>query len=191
LIVLPGSKNTRADLSWLRANGWDAALQKHLRYGGKVIGICGGYQMLGKVVADPHGVEGEAGETQALGLLNVHTELTQTKRLTHVTGRCAFANAAVSGYEIHMGESRIEAGDNPAFHIDDKSEGLRSEDDKILGTYLHGVFDHPEACAALLQWAGLQNAKQLDVAQLREQSLNRIADAAEPLYRALQAFGVK
>ncbi|HSY29672.1 MAG TPA: cobyric acid synthase CobQ, partial [Burkholderiaceae bacterium] len=156
---------------------------------GKLIGICGGFQMLGRSVADPHGVEGMVGVAEALGLLDMHTELKQEKRLTRVSGRCAFADAAVGGYEIHMGESHSVNAGIPAFYIDDideKPEGLRSVDDQVLGTYLHGIFDHPEACSALLRWAGLGNAVSVDVAQLREQSLDRIADAALPLYQALQ-----
>lgn len=188
LIILPGSKNTRADLSWLVAKGWRDALSKHLRYGGKVIGICGGFQMLGLSVADPHGVEGDAGEMPGLGLLDMHTVLTQEKRLSRVSGRCAFSEATVSGYEIHMGESHHVSTGIPAFYIDDMPEGFRSADDQVLGTYLHGVFDHPEACVALLRWAGLENAVSVDVAQLREQGIDRIADAALPLYRALQAL---
>jgi adenosylcobyric acid synthase len=106
---LPGSKNTRADLAFLQQQGWQQALEKHLRYGGKVIGICGGYQMLGQIISDPHGVEGTAGDSDGLGLLDITTELTQEKRLQQVSGRCAFglaadgAPAAVQGYEIHMG----------------------------------------------------------------------------------------
>ena len=191
LIVLPGSKNTCADLTWLQENGWHEAILKHLRYGGKVIGICGGYQMLGEAVADPHGVEGAAGEICGLGLLPVRTSLTKEKRLTQVSGQCAFAHATVSGYEIHMGETQASAGVEPAFCIDGKPEGVRSMDDLILGSYLHGMFDHPEACAALLRWAGLQNAKQIDMAQLREQSIDRIADAAIPLYEALHGLGIQ
>lgn len=191
LVVLPGSKNTRADLAWLQANDWHDALLKHLRYGGKVIGICGGYQMLGKTVSDPHGVEGAAGETRGLGLLDAHTTLQSEKRLTQVAGRCAFADAAVQGYEIHMGETHTASDVQPAFIIDGKPEGMRSLDDAILGTYLHGVFDHPEACAALLQWAGLREDKQVDLGQLREQSIDRIADACLPLYRAICESGIQ
>jgi adenosylcobyric acid synthase len=188
LIILPGSKNTCADLSWLSEQGWRDAIFRHVRYGGKLIGICGGFQMLGHTVADPHGVEGAAGVRDALGLLDMHTELTQEKRLAKVSGRCAFADAAVSGYEIHMGKSHGAGASLPAFHIDGHPEGARSSDDLVLGTYLHGVFDHPDACSALLRWAGLSNAAPVDVAQLREQSLDRIADAAQPLFQALQSL---
>lgn len=188
LIILPGSKHTRGDLDWLIANGWQAALLRHLRYGGKIIGICGGYQMLGKTVADPHGVEGVPGISQGLGLLDIATELTQEKRLEQVSGQCVFADATVAGYEIHMGTSDGAARERPAFSIDGRPEGARSEDDRILGTYLHGLFDTPAACSALLRWAGLQSSVAVDTARLREESLDRIADAARPLLQALQSL---
>ncbi|WP_295990084.1 cobyric acid synthase [Rugamonas sp.] len=192
LIVLPGSKNTRGDLAWLRAQGWPERIAKHLRYGGKVIGVCGGFQMLGASVTDPHGMEGAAGSSPALGLLDMTTEMTGHKRLQQVSGICAFADAnagaTVSGYEIHMGISRGAALERPAFHIDGRPEGARSADDQILGTYLHGLFDTPQASDALLRWAGLHSEHTVDTAQLREASLDRIADAARPLLDALTAL---
>ena len=186
LIILPGSKNTRADLAWLVEQGWGDALRRHVRYGGKVIGICGGYQMLGRVVADPHGVEGKPGVSEGLGLLDVDTELAKDKTLTLVSGHCAFAEATVSGYEIHMGMTRGPATARPVFHLREHPDGARSNDDLVLGTYLHGLFDKPEAMAVLLRWAGLENIKPVDAALLREQSLDRIADAAVPLLEALE-----
>lgn len=188
LIILPGSKNTRGDLDWLIANGWRDALLRHARYGGKIIGICGGYQMLGMTVADPHGVEGAPGVSQGLGLLDIATELTREKRLEQVSGACAFADADVSGYEIHMGTSEGAARSKPAFVINGRAEGARSADDHVLGTYLHGLFDTPSACAALLRWAGLDSDVTVDTAQLREASLQRLADAARPLLAALRAL---
>jgi len=185
LIILPGSKNTRGDLAWLKAQGWPDALNRHLRYGGKVIGICGGFQMLGNSVVDPHGVEGVAGVTDGLGLLEFETEMTLDKRLAQVNGRCAFADASVSGYEIHMGTSFGAAMEKPAFYIDGRAEGARSADDHVLGSYLHGMFDTPEALSALLAWAGLADAVSVDLTQLREASIDRIADAALPLLQAL------
>jgi adenosylcobyric acid synthase len=189
LIILPGSKNTRGDLAWLRAQGWPERIARHLRYGGKVIGVCGGFQMLGHSVADPHGVEGAAGDTPGLGLLDMATTLTRDKRLEQVSGLCAFAaDAAVSGYEIHMGVSDGPALATPAFHIGQRPEGAMSVDGQLLGTYLHGLFDSAAACAALLQWAGLHSDTRIDTAALREASLDRIADAAQPLRDALQAL---
>lgn len=189
LVILPGSKHTRADLAWLIGQGWDAYLARHLRYGGKVIGICGGYQMLGRGVADPHGVEGAPGVSAGLNLLDIDTELTREKRLAQVKGRCDFADASVSGYEIHMGSSSGAGLAKPAFWIEGRAEGARSGDDQILGSYLHGMFDTPSACSALLRWAGLDSQTSIDAGWLREQSLERIADAAKPLLAALVRRG--
>ncbi|MES2830528.1 MAG: cobyric acid synthase [Pseudomonadota bacterium] len=186
LIILPGSKNTRADLEFLQAQSWQTGIQKHLRYGGKLIGICGGFQMLGNSIADPHGVEGLAGSSPGLGLLDFDTELTLTKHLAQVAGRCTFADAAVTGYEIHMGRSHGAALAAPAFEIGGAPEGALSADGALLGTYLHGIFDDPQACQALLHWAGLRSATRIDLAQLREQSIDRIADAAIPLLESLE-----
>jgi adenosylcobyric acid synthase len=189
LIVLPGSKNTRADLAWLQQQGWPERIRRHLRYGGKVIGICGGFQMLGRFVDDPYGVEGAAGRSEALGLLDMSTTLALDKRLAQAGGHCVFdpasLGAAVAGYEIHMGVSSGPALARPAFEIGGRAEGACSEDGQILGSYLHGMFDQASACAALLRWAGLQSEDAVDTAALREASLDRIADAAAPLLARL------
>jgi len=189
LIILPGSKNTRGDLAWLQANGWPGQIARHLRYGGKVIGICGGFQMLGRTVSDPDGVEAAAGVSAGLGLLELETELTRDKRLARVDGVCAFDGCApgqqVSGYEIHMGVSHGVAMTLPAFTINGRPEGAVTPDGQVLGTYLHGVFDHPHACAALLRWAGAHSAHVVDPAQLRQASLDRIADSAQGLLERL------
>ena len=152
--------------------------------------------MLGQSVTDPHGVEGAPGVTFALGLLDIDTMLTTDKRLAQVSGHCAFSDAGadikVSGYEIHMGISRGAALARPAFIMVDglrtRPEGACSADDQILGTYLHGLFDSPGACAALLRWAGLETENTVDLGQLRKVSLDRIADAAAPLLAALLNF---
>ncbi|MBY0574420.1 MAG: cobyric acid synthase, partial [Undibacterium sp.] len=191
LIILPGSKNTRDDLAFLKAQGWQGVLEKHLRYGGKVIGICGGYQMLGQIISDPHGVEGKAGDSEGLGLLDITTELTQEKRLQQVVGVCAFSRdkaAQVSGYEIHMGVTYASNDTLPAFIINGEEEGTISPDDQLLGSYLHGLFDHSEACSALLAWAGLHSDATVDLASIREQSIDRVADACAPLLLALQTL---
>ena len=185
LLILPGSKNTRSDLAWLIDQGWDKYIARHLRYGGKLIGICGGFQMLGTSVSDPHGVEGDAGVSTGLGLLAMNTALTREKRLAQVSGSCEFAHAPVTGYEIHMGVSTGIAFERPVFTIEGRPEGARSPDDQVMGSYLHGMFDTPQACAALLRWAGLESETTVDTASLRETSLNRIAEAARPLFEAL------
>jgi len=145
--------------------------------------------MLGQVISDPHGGEGAAGDSSGLGLLDITTELTREKRLQQVSGYCAFGSkgkARVAGYEIHMGITYASNDTLPAFIIDGAEEGSRSPDDQILGSYLHGMFDEAEASAALLEWAGLKTDVKVDLAQLREQSLNRVADACAPLLAALQ-----
>jgi len=193
LIILPGSKNTRGDLAWLMQQGWQEQIRRHLRYGGKVIGVCGGFQMLGRHVDDPDGVEAAAGRSAGLGLLDVQTTLTRDKRLAQVSGNCVFAadamDATVRGYEIHMGVSEGAALARSAFEIDGRGEGACSDDGQIIGTYLHGLFDDAQACAALLRWAGLHGDAAVDSAALREASLDRIADAAEPLLTRLMQMG--
>ncbi|ONN65979.1 cobyric acid synthase [Herbaspirillum sp. VT-16-41] len=199
LIILPGSKNTRGDLQWLRQHGWTEAISRHLRYGGKLIGICGGFQMMGERIDDPHGVEGAPGSSAGLGLLAMHTELTQEKRLLQVSGHCNFDNfgnlgqdtASVRGYEIHMGVSHGAALERPAFVIEGRGEGAQSADGQLLGSYLHGMFDHPQALAALLAWAGLKGAAALDLDALREASLERLAEATRPLYDALRGLSTR
>jgi adenosylcobyric acid synthase len=141
--------------------------------------------MLGRFVDDPHAVEGTAGRSEGFGLLDLETTLTREKRLARVGGHCVFDAAAptavVEGYEIHMGVSRGTALARPAFEIEGRGEGACSDDEQILGSYLHGMFDHPAACAALLRWAGLHSEHRVDAAALRETSLDRIADASAPL----------
>lgn len=178
LILLPGSKSTRHDLQWLRTHGWDAAIARHLRYGGKLLGICGGLQMLGTHLHDPDGIEGAAGSSPGLGWLPLQTTLQPHKQLHRVHGRLLLGDAGVSGYEIHCGISSGAALARPLLQLDDgRTDGAISDDGQVLGTYVHGVFDHPQALAALLAWAGLAQAAPLDLAALREASLERLADA--------------
>ncbi len=203
LVILPGSKSVRADLAFLRANGWDRALLRHLRYGGKLVGICGGMQMLGQRIHDPDGREGPAGTSEGLGLLAFETTLAPEKQLRRVAGRLALADAAddvaevaarVDGYEIHLGVTRGDALDRPALWLDDNNGGARpdgavSADGQVLATYVHGLFDNPAACGALLRWAGLAQADGVDLDALREASIDRLAGSmAEHLdFRAMFA----
>ncbi|MCS6208429.1 cobyric acid synthase [Shewanella baltica] len=193
VLILPGSKNVRADLTFLRQQGWDKDIDTHLRYGGKVLGICGGYQMLGQSIADPLGIEDCAGDTAGLGYLPLSTELKADKQLRRVSGelRLLGQTVAVQGYEIHCGESsylipRLEQTNAPLQLIPESTslaapamsfaDGLQSDDGQILGTYLHGLFDSPDACQLILRWAGLNDAKTIDINQIREQQLERLAD---------------
>jgi adenosylcobyric acid synthase len=181
LIVLPGSKAVRADLDWLRSKGWDKAIQKHLRYGGKVVGLCGGYQMLGLAINDPLGLEGQPGTTPGLGLLACMTTLESDKQLRNVSGHLALpGKPAMNGYEIHLGVTRGADLERPAVQLaDGASDGAISADGQIFATYCHGVFDHPEALTALLAWAGLQETEQVDFSARREADLDRLADSVE------------
>jgi adenosylcobyric acid synthase len=180
LIVLPGSKSTRRDLAFLRANGWDTAIARHLRYGGKLLGICGGLQMLGRRIDDPLGLEGDAGSSDGLGLLDLCTRLEAEKQLRLVSGRLSLEDAPVSGYEIHAGVSSGSALNDALVSLDDgRRDGARSADGQVIGTYLHGLFEAPEACAALLRWAGVREVEQTDYHALREREIERLADLVE------------
>jgi adenosylcobyric acid synthase len=181
LIVLPGSKAVRADLEWLRSKGWDSAIQKHLRYGGKVIGLCGGYQMLGLAINDPLGLEGQPGSTPGLGVLECMTTLESEKQLRNVSGHLVLPGApAMNGYEIHLGQTSGNGLERVAVQLaDGRNDGAISADNQIFATYCHGVFDHPEALTALLAWAGMEETVQVDFAARREADLNRLADSVE------------
>ncbi|MGB7387897.1 MAG: cobyric acid synthase [Pseudomonas neustonica] len=180
LIILPGSKSVAADLDFLRKHGWDKALARHLRYGGKVLGICGGFQMLGKVLADPLGLEGPAGSVAGLGLLDMQTELRAAKQLTNVTGVLSLEQASVSGYEIHAGISQGRALAQPLVYLHGGGmDGALSEDGQVAGTYLHGFFEQSATQQAVLRWAGLARAEGMDYAALRERDLERLADLVE------------
>ncbi|MGH8450719.1 cobyric acid synthase [Pseudomonas sp.] len=180
LIILPGSKSVRSDLAYLRANGWDTAVARHLRYGGKVLGICGGLQMLGEQVHDPLGLEGLAGSSDGLGLLAFSTTLEAEKQLRNVRGRLLLEDAEVSGYEIHAGVTSGDALSKAAVLLEDgRRDGAQSDDGQILGTYLHGLFETPAACSALLRWAGLDDVQEVDYHALRERDIERLADLVE------------
>ena len=180
LIILPGSKSVRSDLAYLRANGWDTAISRHLRYGGKVLGICGGLQMLGEHVHDPLGLEGAPGSSAGLGLLAFETQLEADKQLRNVRGRLALEDAEVSGYEIHAGVTTGPALENAAVRLEDgRCDGAQSADGQVLGTYLHGLFESPAASSALLRWAGLIDVQTVDYHGLRERDIERLADLVE------------
>ncbi|MBL4829809.1 MAG: cobyric acid synthase [Aliivibrio sp.] len=181
LIIVPGSKSVRADLAFLRSQHWDQQIQRHIRLGGKVVGICGGYQMLGTLISDPYGVEGEAGDSLGLGYLNIVTELKRSKKLKKVRGELRLPNmdpVPVEGYEIHAGESKGVLASAPLW-VEGAAEGSLDENNQILGSYLHGIFESEQACSALLTWAGLNNVEAVNFAMLREEGINQIADAIE------------
>ncbi|WP_041042282.1 cobyric acid synthase [Paramagnetospirillum magnetotacticum] len=174
LIILPGSKSTIADLDFLRAQGWDIDILAHARRGGRVLGICAGFQMLGKSVSDPLGVEGPAGGVAAgLGLLDVETVMEGDKVLRRVTGRDA-AGHGVTGYEMHMGRSTGPDSARPFLTLEGRPDGAVSADGRVMGCYLHGLFGSDAFRAALLgQDSGLEYEPMVDCV------LDRLADHLE------------
>jgi len=182
LVILPGSKSVRQDLQWLDDNNWPEYIQRHLRFGGKVLGLCGGYQMLGQTIEDEYGVEGEVGSTAGLGLIPITTYLDKEKILTKKSGSLHFQNTrcAVEGYEIHHGRSQGIAEENAVIFYDDHSfDGYLDSSNQIFGCYLHGLFDTPEAMGAILAWSGLRSKQHVDIAEIREKEINRLADVLE------------
>jgi adenosylcobyric acid synthase len=179
LIVLPGSKSVRSDLATLRSHGWERAIQRHLRFGGKVLGICGGFQMLGDTIADPHGIEGAAGSSRGLGLLAIDTVLEREKQLRRVQGRLLLEDVRVSGYEIHAGVTSGSALQHPLVDLGEHCDGAIDASGQIAGTYLHGLFDDDGARDALLRWAGLADIQPFDYQARREADIDRLADTLE------------
>ena len=188
LIILPGSKSTISDLNWLFDNGWDQHIRRHLRYGGKLIGICGGYQMIGRMIHDPEGIEGPPGSLSGLALMDFETVLEPEKQLKRVSGKFVEGGAQVEGYEIHLGTTSGPDLKNPAVilqnsdnmvSVNDFDGGVFSSDRQIFCTYLHGVFDHREARRHLIKWAGLESNLEFDYQALREREIDRVADMLE------------
>ena len=179
LIIIPGTKSVRRDLQWLQEHGWITAINRHLRYGGKLLGICGGFQMLGQSIDDPLGIEGEAGKSPGLGLLAMHTTLEPEKQLRRVSGLFARTSVPVHGYEIHAGVTQGKALNRPALMLETGPDGAVSEEDNVMGSYVHGLFEHPEASTRLLQWAGLTDVVSIDYMARREEDIDRLADAME------------
>jgi adenosylcobyric acid synthase len=191
LIILPGSKHVRADLELLKQHGWDKDIAKHLRYGGKVLGICGGYQMLGGNIHDPTGIEGTIGSSQGLGYLPIHTTLQIEKQLTHSQGKLLLRTdkqnkdieVTVTGYQIHVGmtERGKQAGAFTLLDNEQRSDGLLegcvSADNQVAGSYLHGMFDSPQALQHIIAWAGADIDEVETYASQQERELDRLADA--------------
>jgi adenosylcobyric acid synthase len=181
LIILPGSKNTRGDLAWLKSSGWDKLIQRHLRLGGKVIGICGGYQMLGTAVHDPDGTESAAGTSQGLGHLAIETLLQGEKQLRNIQGQWhgRSGDIPVTGYEIHVGQTTGNDLAAPLMQLNTGPDGARNSENTVLGSYVHGLFDEPQLLEELLQWAGLEQTQTFDYPALRAAQIERLADEVE------------
>ena len=156
LVIIPGSKSTRGDLQFVRDQGWDIDLHAHVRRGGRVLGICGGYQMLGHRIHDPDGIEGPAGESIGLGLLDVETKMTPDKRLDEVTARHVASGTTFLGYEIHIGRTEGPDRDRPFAMVAGRAEGAISADGLVIGSYFHGMFRQDGFRQAFLTSLGVQ-----------------------------------
>jgi adenosylcobyric acid synthase len=178
LVILPGSKSTRGDLAFLRAQGWDIDLKAHCRRGGHILGICGGYQMLGRSVADPDGIEGAPGISEGLGLLEIDTVMTADKRLTRTRAIHAASRLEVEGYEIHIGRSEGADRARPFAHIAGMPEGAVSPDGRVVGSYLHGLFTSDPFRRAYLEGLGIAAGTQSYGAGV-EEALDALADHME------------
>lgn len=189
LIVLIGSKNTQADLAWFKEQGWDKTLAKHLRYGGKVLAICGGMQMLGELIDDPQGIESlTADSCQGLGYLPLTTTMTTAKELTLKKGIIEFPSQQavdISGYEIHAGDSDYQLDDlipivTDVDCNDNTGAGFLSQDQQVFASYWHGLMDTPQALNAIITWASNGDSfDEVDYQALREQSIEALADSLD------------
>ncbi len=178
LIIIPGTKATIADLKFLRAQGWDIDIAAHVRRGGSVLGICGGYQILGKSISDPEGIEGTAETIAGLGLLAVQTTLTAAKTLGRVTGKSLADDQDFTGYEIHAGETRTGGMDRMLRLTDGRQDGAVSKDGRISGCYVHGLFDTAAQRQAWLARLGaISNG--LDQTNIVDQALDELSEALE------------
>ena len=179
LVVLPGSKATLADLSVMREQGWDLDLAAHRRRGGWILGLCGGYQMLGRTLSDPHGTEGAAGTSEGLGWLAVDTELAGDKQLIAAEGRCRLTGAAVHGYEMHIGRTTGPGLDRPLLDLNGRPDGAVSDDGRVLGSYLHGLFASDAFRHAFLARLKDREASGLAYEAEVEATLDRLAQHLE------------
>jgi len=172
LIIIPGSKSTRADLAYLRAQGWDIDLAAHHRRGTRILGICGGYQILGTLISDPGGIEGPAGDTQGLGLLNVQTTMYADKRLTRIEAVHAATGLPIAAYEIHIGRTTGPDTAHPFAHIGAQPEGATNGN--VTGSYLHGMFASDAFRAAFLHDLGLPGTQRNHAVEI-DATLNALA----------------
>ena len=174
LVLLMGSKATIADLAAFRAEGWDIDLAAHIRRGGRVLGLCGGYQMLGHRIADPHGIEGASGEVAGLGHLDVETVMAPIKHLSEKQGRHPASGASVTGYEIHIGETDGPDRARAWLEFAGHPEGAATADGLVQGCYMHGLFGSDAFRAAYLQSLGGRSALAFEAGV--EDALDALAD---------------
>ncbi|MDI2112602.1 cobyric acid synthase [Commensalibacter nepenthis] len=179
VIIIPGSKTTITDLQVLYETGWDIDIKAHVRQGGYVMGICGGYQMLGTEITDPHGIEGDISQIKGLDLVNISTILETSKKLNNVVGQLCIENIECSGYEMHLGATIHHHAYSPLIKLEqERADGVISNDGRVLGTYLHGIFHHNEARRALLNYFGVR-AQSFDFSLQIEANLDQWAQHIE------------
>ena len=189
LVIIPGTKSTRGDLEFLKSQGWDIDLRAHHRRGGHILGICGGYQILGKTISDPEGIEGPAGTSEGLGFLDVETRMSQNKSLTRVNASYGVRALTIEGYEIHIGETHGPDCARPFAYIEDRPEGAQSLTGQVKGTYLHGLFSNDLFRKTFLTGIGLDSGignYESDV----EQTLDALAAHIEGHLDVDQMLGV-
>ena len=180
LVVIPGSKSTIGDLMDLTAQGWDRDIRLHVKRGGRVIGICGGYQMLGKRVRDPLGIEGGVTETEGLGLLDVETEMAPEKTVRNSQAWSLEHDVPLSGYEIHLGVTEGADCARPPVRIGNRADGALSPDGSVMGTYLHGLFGNDAYRRALLSTFGIEGDR-LSYREGVDRALDELAAELESL----------
>ena len=179
LVILPGSKATIEDMRFLRSQGWDVDLHAHLRRGGWLLGLCGGYQMLGRIIRDPTGIEGEPSEEPGLGVLDLDTELRGAKRLAEVSGAERLTGQPVRGYEMHVGATTGPALSAPLLELNGRSDGAVSADGKVMGCYVHGLFSSDAFRAAFLRRLGGRATSGLAYERQIESTLDALAEHLE------------
>jgi adenosylcobyric acid synthase len=177
VVILPGSKSTIGDLAFLRAQGWDIDIKAHVRRGGHVLGLCGGYQMLGQTIADPDGIEGPAATVDGLGLLDIATVMSADKSTRLVQGIHSVTGAPIEGYEIHLGRSEGRDCARPVVTIDGRPDGASTADGRVQGTYVHGLFTGDAFRKAWLANLGIASTLAYE-AQI-ESALDALADHLE------------
>lgn len=180
LIALPGSESVRTDLAALHEHGRGEVILRHLRYSSRLLGICGGLQVLDERLYNPLGLEGTVGSSAGLGLLALRTILEADKQLRNVQSRLSLEDVSLSGYEICAGVIRGETLVWPVVVLDDgRANGAHSVDGDVMDTYLHGLLESTAACSTLLRWAGLHEVRAVDYQVLRERGIERLADLIE------------
>jgi adenosylcobyric acid synthase len=180
LILIPGTKSTIGDLAFLRKQGWDIDIASHVRRGGRVMGLCGGYQLMGKKISDPEGIEGAPATIEGLGLLNIETVLTSKKSLECVVGMDTFFDKVINGYEIHIGRTSGPDCLRPILNISSgggciRTDGASSSDGRITGSYVHGIFSSDDFRRAFLCNLGMIQSNTVNFNYEIDVTLDRLA----------------